>query len=340
MDYKDNPVTLIEDEETGDRFLVYGSQDGVRIDIQYKGETLWMSQAQIASLFGRDRTVISKHIQKIFDEGELQQDTYVQKMHISTGRPVTLYDLDMIISVGYRVSSKQATLFRKWATQTLVQFATKGFVVDSKRLKDPESADRVRELREIVKDIRADEANVYRELQRICALCQDYEGGSAQAIDFFKKMQAKLIYAVTSMTPSELIFERADSSEDNMGLKSWKNDNIRKSDVTISKNYLAQPEIKELNSLTVVLLDIFELQLDAGRLTLMREASSLLDQQLKMLDRGLLLNAGRMTKKRADNAAKVHYQKFDEARKQERHRLADKNIAEISKITKKLGKKR
>jgi len=188
------PVVLQEDEVTGDRFLVYSTDKGLRLDIRYEGESLWMTQAQIAQLFGRDVSNISRHISNILEEGELDEATSLQKAQTSTGRPATLYSLDMIISVGYRVSSAQATLFRRWATEKLVQFATKGFVIDSTRLKQPDYADRLAELREIIRDIRSDEANVYRELRRICALCQDYDGESEKWREFYRTTQAKIVY--------------------------------------------------------------------------------------------------------------------------------------------------
>lgn len=212
------------------------------------------------------------------------------------GRKVTRtlenFNLDMILSVGYRVSSKQGTLFRRWATEKLVQFATKGFVVDSPRLKRAENADRIAELRDIVRDIRSDEANVYRELRRICAMCQDYDGTSEIWHNFYRNTQAKLLYAVTSHTPAELINSRANAEATNMGLTSWPHDNIRKDDVAVSKNYLGEPEIKELNRLTTILLDIFEDQLDIGKLVTMTDAKNLLDHQLTSLSRQVLRHGG------------------------------------------------
>ncbi|MEO6218130.1 MAG: RhuM family protein [Sphingomonas sp.] len=176
------PVILQEDERTGERFLIYGTDKGTRLDIRYVGDSLWMTQAQIADLFVRDVSVISRHISNILEEGELEEASSLQKAQTSTGRPANLYSLDMVISVGYRVSSAQATLFRRWATDKLVQFATKEFVIDSTRLKQPENADRLAELREIIRDIRSDEANLYRELRSICALCQDYDGEGGTSI--------------------------------------------------------------------------------------------------------------------------------------------------------------
>lgn len=337
-DDENEPVHLVEDAETGDRFLVYGTDKGLRLDIRYEGDTLWMTQAQIGQLFGRDVSTISRHIANVFEEGELDESTSLQKVQTTTGRPATLYNLDMVISVGYRVSSAQATVFRRWATGVLVQFAKKGFVVDALRLKQPENADRVAELREIIRDIRSDEANVYRELRRICAMCQDYDGTTDAAREFYQRTQAKLVYAVTSHTPAEIVATRADHKADNMGLQTWPNDNIRKTDVGISKNYLAESEIKELNRLTTILLDIFDDQLDIGRLVVMQDAQTLLDQQLRQLGRTVLRTGGRVSASDAKKIAEKQYGKFDKQRKLERQQEADERIAALAKEAKKLPK--
>lgn len=321
----------MEDRETGDRFLVYGADGGLRIDIRYEGDTLWMTQAQIGSLFGRERSVITKHINNIIEEGELDENTSVQKMHKTQGRPAALYNLDMVISVGYRVSSAQATLFRRWATGVLVQFAKKGFVVDSIRLKQRENADRVAELREIIRDIRSDEANLYRELSAICAMCQDYDARAEVARTFFLRTQAKLVYAVTSHTPAEIITTRADSGVENMGLTNWPNANIRKRDVAVSKNYLAEAEIRELNRLTTILLDIFEDQLELGRLVVMADAEILLDRQLAQLGRSVLRAGGEVKASDAKRHAENQYAAFAAREKRERHREADERISELTK---------
>ena len=197
---KDEPVRLSEDAETGDRFLIYGTDRGIKVELRYAGETLWATQDQMAEMFGVDRTSITKHLKNIYQEGELDPAATCEEISqvrqegdrkVTRKRPI--YNLNAIISVGYRVSSRQGTMFRIWATDTLVQFATKGFVVDAERLKNPEEHDRVRELREIIRDIRSDEANVYREVRRICAMCQDYEEKSGAWRDFYARMQAKLI---------------------------------------------------------------------------------------------------------------------------------------------------
>lgn len=333
------PVHLQEDESTGDRFLIYGGDAGIEVEVSYEGDQLWMTQAQIANLFGRDVSTISRHIASIIEEGELGESN-LQKLQIATStKPITLYSLDMVISVGYRVSSKRATLFRKWATEKLVQFATKGFVIDAPRLKNPANRDRIAELKEIIRDIRSDEANVYRELRSICAMCQDYDGQSPEWQEFYRNTQAKLVYAVCSDTPAEVIRHRANAKQPNMGLHTWPNENIRKADVGVSKNYLAESEVRELNRLTTILLDIFEDQMDIGRLKLMREAGALLDSQLKSLGRVVLTAGGRVAMSDAKAHAEREYRKFDAERKRIRHEQADRAIAEIKAAQKAIRKK-
>lgn len=334
------PVHLVEDVATGDRFLVYATENGPRIDIRYEGDSLWMTQAQIAELFGRDQSVVSRHIANILEEEELAPESNMQKVHIAgSAKPVAIYSLDMVISVGYRVSSRQGTLFRRWATGILVQFASKGFVVDAPRLKQPDNADRVAELKEIVRDIRSDEANVYRELRRICALCQDYDGSSEAARAFFQRTQAKLVYAVTSQTPAEIVAGRADHMAENMGLQSWRGETIRKADVSVSKNYLGESEIRELNRLTTILLDIFEDQLDLGRLVVMDDARQLLDRQLAGLGRTVLRDGGSVGADEAKRMAEGQYERFDDRRKQLEYRAAEERIYALAREARNLPSK-
>jgi hypothetical protein len=276
----DEPVRLVEDADTGDRFLIYGTDRGLRVELRYVGDTLWMTQAQMADLFGVDRSVITKHIANVYAEGELEPEATSAKIaqvrregSREVSRNIEHYNLDAVISVGYRVSSRQGTLFRRWATGVLVQFATRGFVVDVERLKSRDEHDRVAELREIIRDIRASEANMYAELRNICAMCQDYEPSSNQAITFYTRMQAKLFYAVTMRTPSEIQIGRANANEPNMGLQTWAGRDVTKRDAKVAKNYLAPAEIEELNRLTTILLDIFDDQAKLGRLVTMDQAA-------------------------------------------------------------------
>lgn len=321
----DAPVRLIGDEETGDRFLIYAAGNGVKVDIHFQGDALWMTQAQIAELFGRDVSVVSRHIANILAEEELSEETNLQKMQIaSADRPVTLYSLDMVISVGYRVSSKQATLFRRWATEKLVQFATKGFVVDAERLKAPGEADHFAELREIIRDIRASEANVYREVRRICSLCSDYQAQTEQQKNlFFATIQNKLHYAVTGMTGAEIRKARADAEAPNMGLSAWSGDHPTQKDVLTAKNFLGEPEVRDLNRLTGMLLDYFEQETDLRRLVVMADAEAALDKFIRNNERHLLRGPGKVSKKQADDHAKDQYRLFNEKRRQLRHQEPD-----------------
>jgi len=326
----DEPVHLREIEGTADRFLIYATEVGASVEVRYEGETLWMTQAQMADLFGRDVSVISRHIANVLEEGELEEEGNLQFMQIARStKPVALYSLDVIISVGYRVSSKQATLFRKWATGVLVRFATKGFVVDVERLKAPGEYDRVAELREIIRDIRSSEANLYGELRRICAMCQDYDGKSQTAREFYQRMQAKLFWAVTSQTPAMLLKSRADGGAPEMGLRTWSKDEVRQQDVIVAKNYLGDNELRELNRLASILLDIFEDQLDVGRLTLMSEATDLLDKNLRNLNRVVLRHGGTVTHKSAVAFALAQYKQFDKARKASSRAVVAAELAEL-----------
>lgn len=334
------PVHLQEDEETGGRFLIYGDDGGAQVEVAFEGDQLWMTQSQIASLYGRDVSNISRHIASILEEGELEESNLRKTQIAGSTKPVTLHSLDMVISVGYRVSSKQATLFRRWATDKLVQFATKGFVIDAVRMKNPAYRDRIAELKEIIRDIRSDEANIYRELRTICAMCQDYDGKSEQWHEFYRNTQAKIVYAVCSMTPSEVLTRRANATLPDMGLTNWPNENIRKSDVTVSKNYLADAEIKELNRLTTILLDIFEDQMDIGRLKLMSEASALLDKQLSSLGRSVLRHGGSVKMTDARRYAEREYGKFKARQKALRHEYADAVIAGLKSAEKSLKRKK
>lgn len=251
---KPEPVHLVENPTTGDRFLIYSTDRDIKVEIRYEGEALWMTQAQMSELFGVSVPTINEHIRNIYTDGELDEDSTIRIFRIvrpegtrSVSRDVKHHNLDAVISVGYRVGSTKGTLFRKWATEKLVQFATKGFVIDAERLKDPalQDQDRVSELRDIIRDIRADEKNVYRELRSICAMCQDYDSSSETWRDFYQKTQAKLMWAVVSKTPAEILVARADAAAPGMGLRTWPKDNIRKQDVKIAKNYLTEGEIRE-----------------------------------------------------------------------------------------------
>lgn len=323
--HDDKPVRLVEDVDSGDRFLIYSTDQGLRVELRYEGDTLWMNQAQMSDLFGVDRSVVTKHLANIFADGELDQDATSAKIaqvrregSRDVARQIEHYNLDAIISVGYRVSSKQGTLFRRWSTGILVQFATKGFVVDVERLKNRGERDRVSDLRDIIRDIRASEANMYAELKSICAMCQDYEPSSSQAITFYTRMQAKLFFAVTTQTPSEVQKSRANANEPHMGLQVFPGKDVTKKDAKVAKNYLAPAEIEELNRLTTLLLDIFDDQAKIGRLVRMDQATRLLDDQLRNLGRQVLNHGGHIDHRDAEARAVQEYVKYDANRREAR----------------------
>lgn len=320
----DEPVRLIEDPSTGDRFLIYGTDKGIKVELRYDGEQLWLSEAQIAELFGVTRQNVNLHLNNVYGDGELERAATCKEIlqvrkegPREVKRTLLLHNLDAIVSVGYRISSKQGTMFRRWATDKLVQFASKGFIVDVERLKTPDAADRVAELREILKDIRSDEANVYREVRSICATCRDYDPKSKAWRDYYARMQAKIVYAVTSKTPSMILMERADADAPNMGLQTWPADRMRQEDVTTSKNDLARGEIDELNRLTALLLDYLDDQLKIGRIDMSR-------------------GGGNVKTSVADDQYSIYRQQLKVAR----HREADDNLADLVKEARKLPKSR
>lgn len=317
------PVRLTEDEDTGDRFIIYSSSSGIEVQLRYEANSLWMTQAQIADLFKIERSVVTKHLKNIYDEGELDEgatSAKIAQVRTEGARKVTreiqCYDLNVVISVGYRVSSKQATMFRVWATDKLVQFATKGFVVDVERLKAPSERDHFKELRELIREIRASEANVYRELLQIISLCSDYAAlGERERNAFFAATQNRLLYAVTSMTAPELRVARAKASSNNMGLTTWKGRYPTKKDIGTAKNYLGDSEIKDLNRFTNMLLDYFEQETDLQRLVTTADAEKAVEKFIRNNDRSLLRGAGTVSKQAADLHCAAEYDKFNDIRK-------------------------
>ena len=341
---KQGPLPLVEDADTGARFLIYQTESGVSVELQLVEDTFWASQRQIAEAFGVTPQNISLHLINIFREGELDEAAACKEsLHVGRDgkrRITKLYNLNAMISVGYRVGGRLGTAFRLWSTDKLMQYVTRGFVVDRKRLKAGTEPDRVAELREIIRDIRASEANIYAELRRICSLCQDYDGSSDAAREFYTHMQAKLYWATMSRTPAMVRMERADAMAPNMGLQSFPGHEIKKVDTSTAKNFLATPELTELNRLTTILLDVFDDQLDIGRLTLMAEARNLLDAQLKGLSRPVLRGGGTVSKVQADQHVEAEYQKFDVKRRALRAERTAQELAGLKAADKELPKVR
>ena len=338
------PLIVMEDGDTGNRFIAYTTAKGIQLDCRFDGEQPWFSQRDLATVFGVDVRTVNDHIQKLNDDGELDDST-IRDFRIVrpegsriVERPITHYVLDVAFYVGYRVNSTEGKLFRRWATTMLIQLATKGFVVNQRVLKDG-NFDRIRELREVILDLRSDEANLYAELRNICTFCQDYNSASDDARKFYEGLQAKIFYAVTSHTPSQIIAARADAGLPNMGLRTWKGERVLQGDVTTGKNYLADGEVKELNRLTSILLDIFEDQADLGRLVQMAQCEVLLDTQLKGLGRAILPNrVGPPSRVNADAHAKEQYNLFNAKRRLAVKQATDDELKALKAAAKELPK--
>lgn len=324
-------------------FILYTSPDGeVRVDVFVNEETVWLTQKAIANLFGVDRTVITKHLKNIFDSAELEENSVCVKIaHTAEdgkSYQTKFYNLDVIISVGYRVNSRQATQFRIWATKTLKEFIIKGFVLDDKRLKQGGQVfgkDYFEELLERIREIRASERRFYQKITDIFSQCSmDYDAKSELTVNFYKTVQNKLHWAITGNTAAEIIDKRADVAKPNMGLTTWKNSpegKILKSDTEIAKNYLSEKEIRELNRLVELYLNFAELQAERNIPTKMKEWVEILDSFLKLNRYELLNNSGSISHNQAMSKAEKEYQKFRIIQDQKFISDFDKEIKNIKK---------
>ena len=298
--------------------LLYQTAGGqTRIDVRLDQETVWLSQAQMAELFQKDQSVVARHIQNIFVEGELEPKSNMQKMHIAiSDKPITLYSLDVVISVGYRVKSHRGTQFRIWATQRLREYLIKGFALDDQRLKDGSRTDTYfDELLERIRDIRSSERLFYKKVTDIYATSVDYDPSAQMTHDFFATVQNKFHYAIHGHTAPEIIVQRADARKPNMGLTSWKGDRIRASDVTVAKNYLNEEELKQLNLLVDQYLSFAEFQAQQKKPMYMKDWSSKLHGFLSLNERDILQDAGQVSRSLSDEIAKKEFSKFEEERK-------------------------
>ena len=282
-------------------FLIFTSSEGdINVEVLLKDETVWLTQKRIGELFGKDRSVITKHLNNIFESGELDEKSNVQKMHFGhSDKPVKLYNLDVIISVGYRVNSYQATQFRIWATKTLKEYIIKGFVLDDERLKQGGQAfgkDYFDELLERIREIRASERRFYQKITDIYALSADYDKNSPMTKEFFAAVQNKLHWAITGKTAAEIIYNSADASKLYMGLTNWKHapdGKISQSDVTIAKNYLNEAHISELNQIVSAYLDLAENRAQRQIVTRMAEWIDFLHDFLELSNYPILQNRAR-----------------------------------------------
>ena len=307
------------------RILIYQNEKGdTKVDVYFTEDTIWMTQKSMCELYQVAKSSISEHIRNIFVDGELEEKATVRKFRTvqkegsrQVARELDYYNLDMILAVGYRVRSHVGIHFRRWASGVLTEYMKKGFVLNDERLRNPKEfgADYFDELLERIRDIRASEKRVYQKVKEIFALSVDYDGQSSVAQNFFKSVQNKLEYAATGHTAPEIIAARADATKDNMGLTSFKGAKVRKTDVTVAKNYMTQEEISTLNLIVNMYLDYAELQAKNHRAMHMADWEEKLNRFLQFTGREVLQNFGTVKREVAEALALAEYEKYDAHRK-------------------------
>jgi hypothetical protein len=312
------------------QFLIYNTpQENVKVDVVVKDETIWITQKAMATLFGVQVPAINKHLTNIYEDGELQRGPTISILEIvqtegsrNITRKVEFYNLDAIISVGYRVNSTKATQFRIWATKTLKEFIIKGFMLDDERLKQGKTAfgkDYFRELLERVRSIRASERRIWQQITDIFAECSiDYDRNSSLTHDFYAMVQNKFHYAIAGQTAAEIIYAKADRNKENMGLTTWKNSpdgRILKSDVTIAKNYLSEQEIRRLERTVTGYFDYIEDLIEHENIFSMKEFATSINEFLAFRKYKILTDKGKISKQQADTKAKAEYEEFNKTQK-------------------------
>jgi hypothetical protein len=330
-----NPVP---EPVTRSQILFYQSEDGTsRIEVWLEEGTVWLTQALIAELYQTTLPNINIHIKNIFKENELDRNSVI-KEYLTTAADgknyrTLYYNLDMILAIGYRVRSHRGTQFRRWATERLSEYLIKGFVLDDERLREGKSigADYFDELLERIRDIRASEKRFYQKIKEIYTLAIDYDPQAETTLDFFRTVQNKLHWAITGHTAAEIIAERADASRPNMGLTNWKGAKVRKRDVTVAKNYLDEPEIRQLNRIINMYLDYAELQAERKQPVYMIEWKEKLDAFLKFNEREILEDSGKVSMEVAQRLAVEEYEKFSQRRLAEDTTVSDTDFDTISK---------
>jgi hypothetical protein len=328
--------------EPKSEIILYQTEDNrTRIEVRLENETVWLTQAQLSDLFQRERSVITKHIRNIFEEGELLEEA-VCANHAHTAADgktyqTVYYNLDVIISVGYRVKSHRGTQFRKWATQRLREYIVKGFTLDDERLKEGGTRNEYYdELLRRVREIRVSERNFYRKICDIYQTSVDYDPRAEMTQFFFQTVQNKMHWAVHGQTAAEVIYHRASAVKPHMGLTSWKSANPRKPDVAIAKNYLAEDELKKLSLIVTQYLDFAELQAMERRPMTMRDWVAKLDAFLRAGDRPILEHAGSISAQEAKRKAELEFDHFDRQRRQLEDAQADAQFAsEVEHLAKK-----
>ena len=327
--------------ESNSDIIIYQSGDGqTKVDVRIDGETVWLSQAQMVELFQTSKQNISLHIQNVFKEGELEENSVV-KEYLTTAADSKKYktkffNLDVIISVGYRVKSQQGTQFRIWATKRLKEYIIKGFTLDDERLKNGGQRNYFEELMERIRDIRISEKNFYYKVREIFRTSVDYVESADATREFYATIQNKFHWAIHQHTAAEIIATRANAELPNMGLTTWSGDKIKKSDVTIAKNYLDEFEMKQLNLLAEQYLVFAESQALQQKVMYMSDWMKKLHDLLTINDREILMDAGRISRALAEDIANKEYEKFKE--KQRFLENNDPSVSVLENIIKQLKK--
>ena len=298
--------------------IMYTTEDGLtKIEVTFDEDTVWLSLDQMAELFQRDKSTISRHIKNIFTEGELRPEATVAKFatvqtegNRKVTRDIDYYNLDVIISVGYRVKSLRGTQFRIWASSVLKEYMKKGFALDDDRLKRLGGGNYFDELLARIRDIRSSEKVFWRKVLEIYATSIDYDPSAEASVQFFKQVQNKMHWAAHRHTAAEIVYQRADAEKENMGLTSWEGKRIKRSDTEIAKNYLTQTELDALNKIVSAYLDIAEVRALAHEPMYMKDWLETIDDYLKMTRRDILTTKGRVTHKQAIDKAHAEYEKY------------------------------
>ena len=295
--------------------IMYTTEDGLtKIETTFEDDTVWLSLDQMAELFQRDKSTISRHIKKIFEERELQRNSVVANFATTAADGkiynVDYYNLDVIISVGYRVKSHRGTQFRIWAMGILKEYMKKGFALDDERLKRLSGGNYFDELLARIRDIRSSEKVFWRKVLEIYATSIDYDPHAEASVQFFKQVQNKMHWAAHKHTAAEVIYQRADAEKENMGLTSWSGDTIHRSDVEVAKNYLSEAELDALNKIVTAYLDIAEVHALNQEPMYMKDWLETIDDYLKMTRRDILTTSGHVSHKQAIEKAHAEYDKY------------------------------
>ena len=324
--------------ENNTELIIYQTEDGrTKIDVYFQDENAWLNKAQMAELFQRDRSVISRHVRNVFDEGELDEKSNVQKMHIANSdKPVEYYSLDVIISVGYRVKSLRGTQFRIWANSVLREYLIKGFAMNDDLLKQSGGGSYFDELLERIRDIRSSEKVFWRKVLDIYATSVDYSANAEESVLFFKTVQNKMLYAATGMTAAELVSGRANALLPMMGMTVVKGNRPTLAEAKTAKNYLNEEELGTLNRLVSAYLDLAELQAMWKKPMYMKDWVARLDDYLRMTDSEVLQNAGKVSHALAEQKAKEEYQKYKQLHSGELSRVEQAFLESVEATAKRL----